>query len=219
MVPQPILHLTLLSLIISLTTLSLVDAADPTFGFTPLGLSSSSNLQIQKPYDVAVNERYSFSNGVHRFWVYSTDKPHMQGSNTKPRTEIRIAGYDYTSGVWQFQGFFYVPSGTSGVCIQQVFGGVTSATTSQTRVYGGSLTHYQSPTLEPNIYNRWIRFNVIHDVGANNVKIFLNGEDNPRFNGPGRGASTHYFKFGVYAQDGASNYMESRWRDIQIFKK
>lgn len=90
MVPQPILHLTLLSLIISLTTLSLVDAADPTFGFTPLGLSSSSNLQIQKPYDVAVNERYSFSNGVHRFLVYSSDKPHMQGSATEPRTEIRI---------------------------------------------------------------------------------------------------------------------------------
>ncbi|KAG5035935.1 Citrate-binding protein [Glycine soja] len=218
MVPKPILCVTLLSLIISLTTLSLV-AADPTYGFTRLPLSNS-NFQVQRPYDVPVSQRYSFSNGVHRFLVYSSDKPHMQGSATEPRTEIRITGYDYTSGVWQFEGYFYVPSGTTGTCIQQVFGGVSSATTSQSRVYGGSLTHYQSITLEQNIYNRWIRFNVIHDVGANNVKIYINGGNTPRYNGPGRGASTHYFKFGVYAQPGAaSNYMESQWRDIKILRK
>jgi len=130
---------------------------------------------------------------------------------------LALQGYDYTSGVWQFEGHFYVPSGTSGTCIQQVFGGSSSATTSQTRVYGGSLTHYQSPTLEQNIYNKWYRFNVIHDVGANNVKIFINGAK--KFDGAGRGAGSHYFKFGVYAQNGASNYMESQWRDIKIFRK
>lgn len=88
MVPKPILCVTLLSLIISLTTLSLV-AADPTYGFTRLPLSNS-NFQVQRPYDVPVSQRYSFSNGVHRFLVYSSDKPHMQGSATEPRTEIRI---------------------------------------------------------------------------------------------------------------------------------
>ncbi|TKY73876.1 Citrate-binding protein [Spatholobus suberectus] len=215
MVPQPILHLTLLPLMICLTTLSSA-AADPTDGFTRLPLSNS-NFQVQKPYDVPVEQRYSFSNGVHKFWVYSTDKPHTPTSDTAPRTEIRITGYDFTSGVWQFEGYGYVPSGTSGVCIQQVFGGVSSATTSQTRVYSGSLTHYNAPVLEPNIYNKWFRFNVIHDVGANGVQIFINGVS--KFNGAGRGASSHYFKFGVYAQNGASNYMESRWRDIKIFRK
>ncbi|RDX61655.1 Citrate-binding protein, partial [Mucuna pruriens] len=216
MVPQPIFHhLTLLPLIISFITFSSA-AADPTDGFTHLPLSNS-NFQVHSPYDVPQNQRYSFSNGVHTFWVYSTDKPFMPGSNTKPRSEIRITGYDYTSGVWQFEGYGYIPSGTTGTCVQQVFGGVTSNTTSQTRVYNGSLTHYSSSVLEPNIYNRWFRFNVIHDVGANNVKIYINGVK--KFDGAGRGASTHYFKFGVYTQNDASNYMESRWRDIKIFKK
>jgi len=130
---------------------------------------------------------------------------------------LTLQGYDYTSGVWQFEGHFYVPSGTTGTCIQQVFGGATHATTSQTRVYGGSLTHYQSTTLQQNIYNKWHRFNVIHDVGANNVKIYIDGIR--KFNGNGRGAGVHYMKFGVYAQEGASPYMESRWRDIKLFRR
>lgn len=63
--------------------------ADPTDGFTPITLSQS-NFQIQKPYDVSINQRYSFINGVHKMWVFKTDKPHTPTSQTKPRTEIRI---------------------------------------------------------------------------------------------------------------------------------
>ncbi|QCE15284.1 Alginate lyase 2 [Vigna unguiculata] len=215
MVSHPIFHQTLVLFLLCVTTLSLV-AADPTDGFTQLSLTSS-NFQVQKPYDVSQGDRYTFINGVHRLWVYNSDKPHTTTSQTAPRTEIRITGYDYTSGVWQFEGHFYVPSGTTGTCIQQVFGGATHATTSQTRVYGGSLTHYQSTTLQQNIYNKWHRFNVIHDVGANNVKIYIDGIR--KFNGNGRGAGVHYMKFGVYAQEGASPYMESRWRDIKLFRR
>ncbi|XP_058765847.1 citrate-binding protein-like [Vicia villosa] len=211
----PILHLILFPLIIHQTT-SFASAVDPTQGFTQLPLGNS-NFQIQKPYDVSVNERYSFSNGVHKFWIYPTDKPFMSGSNTQPRTEIRITGYDYTSGVWQFEGSGYVPSGTSGVCVMQVFGGSSTATTSQLRVYDGSLTYYKSPVLSPNIYNRWFKVNAIHDVGANNVKIYIDG--NLKYNGDGRGAGTHYFKIGVYVQNDPSSYMESRWRDMKVFKK
>ncbi|KAK7316982.1 hypothetical protein RJT34_00841 [Clitoria ternatea] len=205
MVPLPILVLTLLPLIIH------PSYADSTQGFTPVPLGSS-NFVVQKPYNVSVDKRYSFTNGVHKFWVYSTDKPHQPSSNTEPRTEIRVVGYDYTSGIWQFEGH----AGTSGVCIMQVFGGSSWSTTSQLRVYGGSLAHYTT-TIEPNIYNRWFKVNVIHDANANTVKVYIN--DGLKFNGAGRGKGTHYFKFGVYKQDGASNYMESRWRDIKIFRK
>lgn len=248
----PILHLILLPLIIYQTT-SFASAVDPTQGFTQLPLDNS-NFQIQKPYDVSVNQRYTFTNGVHKFWIYPTDKPFMSGSNTQPRTEIRITvsknsisqnmflllllllfclyipsyihhftlyfyfqGYDYTSGIWQFEGYGYVPSGTSGVCIMQVFGGSSTATTSQLRVYDGSLTYYRSPVLSANIYNRWFRVNAIHDVGANNVKIYIDG--GLKYNGDGRGAGTHYFKIGVYVQNDPSGYMESRWRDMKVFKK
>jgi hypothetical protein len=42
------------------------------------------------PYDIPLEQRYSFVNGVHRLWVYADDKPHNPNSNTQPRTEIQI---------------------------------------------------------------------------------------------------------------------------------
>ena len=62
---------------------------DPTHGFTELPLNTS-NYQIQKPYNLPLGNRYSFVNGVHKLWVYSTDKPLSKSSPTKPRTEISI---------------------------------------------------------------------------------------------------------------------------------
>ena len=62
---------------------------DLTIGFTELPLEHT-NLVIQKPYDLPESARYSFVNGVHKLWVYSTDKPHSINSKTNPRTEIGI---------------------------------------------------------------------------------------------------------------------------------
>ncbi|XP_022773845.1 citrate-binding protein-like [Durio zibethinus] len=189
---------------------------DPTSGFTAVSLSQS-NFELQKPYDKSPNERYSFNNGEHRLWVFATDKPHTPSSNTKPRTEIRIRGYDYSSGVWQFEGQAYVPSGTTGTSIMQIFGGTSRATTIMLRVYTGSLTVYRNPVVLSNMYNRWFKVNVIHDVGASNVKVYIDGV--LRYQGSGDGGSHHYFKFGVYAQNDESNYMESRWRGIRVLRR
>ncbi|CAN1234952.1 Citrate-binding protein, partial [Linum perenne] len=99
----PYLKNTLL-LVLVLVFIELAFAAkDPTHGFTEVPLKPS-NIVLQKPYDVPLDQRYSFVDGVHRMWVYSDDKPFSPGSDTKPRTEIRIAGLDYSSGVWQFEG-------------------------------------------------------------------------------------------------------------------
>ncbi|CDP12835.1 unnamed protein product [Coffea canephora] len=190
--------------------------ADPTDGFSPVSLSTA-NFQVQKPYDVPVNQRYSYVGGVHKLWVYKTDKPFSAGSTTKPRTEVRITGYDYTSGVWQFEGNVYVPSGTTGVSVMQVFGASTQATTAMLRVYNPSLTYYRSPVIIPNVYNKWYRVNVIHDTGAGRVRVYIDGvlKHETNDNGP----ATHYFKFGVYTQDNPSDYMESRWSGIRVLKK
>lgn len=62
---------------------------DPTYGFIPVALTQA-NFKLQKPYDVPLEQRYSFQNGTHKLWVYADDKPHNPGSLTQPRTEIRI---------------------------------------------------------------------------------------------------------------------------------
>lgn len=125
-------------------------------------------------------------------------------------------GYDYSSGVWQFEGHAYVPSGTSGVCIMQVFGANGRATTLMLRVYNGALMYYRSKVIVDDIYGRWFRVNVIHDVGAKQVKVFIDGA--LKLTRPDYGGASHYFKCGVYEQNNSSNCMESRWKNIRVLK-
>ncbi|XP_030461938.1 citrate-binding protein-like [Syzygium oleosum] len=190
---------------------------DPTSSFEELPLNQS-NLHIQKPYDLPVSDRYSFINGIHKLWVYSSDHPLSKGSPTRPRSEIFLNQYIYYSGVWQFEAHGYVPCGTSGVCITQVFGAAFPRnTTLMLRVYNGSLYYYHDTVLVPDIYDRWFRVNIIHDVAASNLKVYIDGEF--KFETSGHGGTFHYFKCGVYAQDNASYYMESRWKGIRVLKK
>ncbi|XP_011045695.1 PREDICTED: citrate-binding protein-like [Populus euphratica] len=190
---------------------------DPTHGFKQLPFNTSF-YHIQKPYNLPETDRYSFFSGIHKLWVYSTDKPLSKNSPTKPRTEIIISGYYYSSGVWQFEGYGYVPCGTSGVCVMQVFGaGGNHATTLMLRVYNGTLYYYREAAIVPNIYDRWFRVNVIHDVDASKIKVYIDGV--LMYEALGRGGKFHYFKCGVYAQNDDSSYMESRWKGIKILKK
>ncbi|XP_020246273.1 citrate-binding protein-like [Asparagus officinalis] len=203
---------TLLFLFVCLTLLQLhmhealsMLGKDPTHGFTSLPLNSS-NFDIQRPYDLAVSERYSFINGIHKLWVLSADKPLSITSHTLPRTEIRI----------KFEGHAYVPSGTSGVCIMQVFGSSKRATTLMLRVYNGALMYYRSLLIADDIYGRWFRVNVIHDTGAGLVRVYIDGD--LRLVANDTGGPSHYFKCGVYTQNNCSYFMESRWKGIKVLK-
>ncbi|XP_050241105.1 citrate-binding protein-like [Quercus robur] len=111
----------------------------------------------------------------------------------------------------------YVPNGTYGVCIMQVFGASSQATTLALTVNNGSLSYNGGPVLVPNIYDRWFLLNVIHDVDASDVKVYIDGV--LKYEAAGHGEKTRYFKCGVYAQRNDSYYMESRWKEIKVFKK
>ncbi|KAL4182667.1 hypothetical protein AMTRI_Chr11g94340 [Amborella trichopoda] len=194
---------------------SAVQSADSTYGFTELPLQSQ-NLDVQRPYDVPVEQRFSFCGGVYRLWVFADDKPHTPTSHTKPRTEIRISGYDYSSGVWQFEGHAFVPNRTTGVAIMQILLAAHGATTLAITVSNGQLMYYQSQVLDSDIYDRWFKLNVIHDMDAHKVTVFIDGVQ--KLEVMDRGGHSHYFKCGVYAQRNGSYYMESLWKDIKIFK-
>ncbi|KAL6641836.1 hypothetical protein ACP70R_020017 [Stipagrostis hirtigluma subsp. patula] len=213
--PMPLL------LIILLPPATLHGAAptvNTTDGFTAVPLTEAQ-FSVQKPYDTPVEQRYEFAGGVRRMWVYSTDKPFSHGSPTKPRTEIHILK-SYSSGVWQFEGYGYVPAGTTGVCVMQVFGASPPhASTLMLRVYGGRLLYYhdEARVVDGDIYDRWFKLNVIHDADAAELTVFIDGEE--RLAVAGRGGHSYYFKVGVYTQTNSSYKMESRWRDIKVFSK
>lgn len=88
----------------------------------------------------------------------------------------------YTSGVWQFEAYGYVPSGTTGVSILQAFGASGRNTTLMLHVYGGRLMYYhdEARVVDGDIYDRWFRLNVVHDVtGVGKLAVFVDGERSP----------------------------------------
>ncbi|KAJ8771753.1 hypothetical protein K2173_026930 [Erythroxylum novogranatense] len=206
-----------LSLLGSLNYFCFVCGADPTDGFTQVPLTEA-NIKLQKPYDIPLSERYSFVNGTHKMWVYADDKPHDPKSATQPRTEIRITGLDYSSGVWQFEGYGFVPNGTSGATVAQIHGAAHGATTIILRIYDGNMRYYSGDLIATDMYDKWFRLNLIHDVDGGRVSVFINGEE--KFSTHDQGPGDLYFKCGVYAAPrNISYYMESRWRGIKIYRK
>ncbi|CAI0396159.1 unnamed protein product [Linum tenue] len=193
-------------------------AADPTDGFHEVQLSEH-NFDIQRPYDLRLSQRYSYKNGVRRLWVYGSDKSHSQGSHTPPRTEIRIRGLDYHSGVWQMEGHVYVPKGTSGASLMQVHGGNGVSSTVMVRIYSGDLRYYSGDVIARGMYDKWFRLNMIHDADAGKVAVYVDGKEVFRHDARGK-ARAFYFKCGVYAAPkDHSRYMESRWKNIKMYKK
>ncbi|KAK6246427.1 hypothetical protein SCA6_009517 [Theobroma cacao] len=188
--------------------------ADTTDGFTPVPLTQA-NFELQRPYNVPLEERYSYEHGIHKLWVY---KPHDPNSHTQPRTEIRVEGLDYSSGVWQFEGYGFVPNGTSGVTISEIHGASSGATTLILRIYDGNMRYYSGDLVDSGLYDKWFRLNVIHDVDGGKVTVFIDGVQ--KYSTKDKGPGDLYFKCGVYAAPAnISYYMESRWRDIKIYKK
>ncbi|XAR48662.1 hypothetical protein NMG60_11031552 [Bertholletia excelsa] len=196
--------------------LSPLCGADPTDGFINVPLTPD-NFELQRPYDIPLEQRYSYQNGVHRLWVYADDKPHNPTSRTQPRTEIRIRGLDYSSGVWQFEGYAFVPNGTSGATIAQIHGAAKGATTLILRIYNGDMRYYSRDLVAKDLYDKWFRVNIIHNVDMGMLKVFINGSK--MFGVKDHGPGDLYFKCGVYAAPANISYfMESRWKDIKIYK-
>ncbi|KQJ92064.1 hypothetical protein BRADI_4g41512v3 [Brachypodium distachyon] len=171
----------------------------------------------EKLWNLPERARYRFDGTVHRMWIFPSDKPYNQGGSTKPRTEMQITGHDYNSGVWQFEGSLFVPFGSSGMSVMQIFGGNPTATTLMLHAYDGNLWYYNQKFVEANISNRWIRVNVIHDVDTSKLTVFINGQLKLTVNG--KGGDNHFFKFGVYEQRNPTARMEARWMNVRILKK
>lgn len=111
-----------------------------------------------------------------------------------------------------------MPNGTSGATIAQIHGAAHGATTLILRIYNGDMRYYSFDLVATDLYDKWFRLNIIHDVDGGMVTVFIDGVQ--KFATKDKGLGDLYFKCGVYAAPAnISYYMESRWRDIKIFKK
>ncbi|KAK3021220.1 hypothetical protein RJ639_045121 [Escallonia herrerae] len=143
------------------------------------------NIELQKPYDKPLYDRYSYDDGVRSLWVFSNDKPFKPDSGTRPRTEARIK---------------------------------RCGKTLQLRIYDGDMKYYKFDVVATDMCDKWFRLNVIHNADEGKVTVFIDGVQ--KFVVNDRGPGDHYFKFGAYAPlANSSNHMESRWKEIKIYKK
>ena len=97
---------------------------------------------IDKPWNIATAERLTQSGDEYYMKVYKTDQPFKVGSTTEPRTELSTKPHWNETGRYQFEADFYVPTGTNGVNIIQVFGGTTHATAGMLHIWNGELRYY-----------------------------------------------------------------------------
>src|SRR5688572_17281435 len=186
--------------------------ANPTSGWT----QTSYTYGIQTPWNQPQSNRYSYSGGEHRFWIYPNDACQYEGCSTGPRSELRMNN-NYTSGRHQFEGDVYIVSGSAGSDIMQVFGGSTHATAIMLKIHsasGGTIKRYDNETLMTSAYNKWIHVNVQHDADNGRIYVYLNSSLKGTY--ADRGNATHYFKCGVYNISGSRS--EPRWKNVKYWK-
>jgi MYXO-CTERM domain-containing protein len=152
---------------------------------------------------------FTNENGIETFTLFNP------ASN---RCERRLRN-DYSSGRQQFEGEVRVSPPTNDESIQQIFGGASAnATTQMIRAFSennGTLKRYTSTVLISNIYNTWVRINVIHDVEANTVRTYINGVF--KTVADGQAPSTWYHKYGCYGSLRTPS-AKVEWRNVKHFR-
>ncbi|XP_028964777.1 citrate-binding protein-like [Malus domestica] len=86
-----------------------------------------------------------------------------------------MEGLDYSSGIWQFEGYGFVPNATSGATVAQLHGAAKGATATILRIYNGGMRYYSRDLVATNLYDTRCKLNIIHDVDGGSVIVFIDG--------------------------------------------
>jgi hypothetical protein len=174
---------------------------------------------MHKPYNQALGNRFSYSNGVWTTWLFPNDPPFQPPPKTGgPRTELRWQN-DYTSGQRMWDADLWVVAPTRST-IMQLFGGSESSTSFQIRSFeDGTLKRYNSGLLASNAFGKWINAKIAHNVGTHTVRQYINDSlirtDPDR--GPPTNVGAYYFKNGLYGC--SEGRCESRFRNIKQWRR
>lgn len=194
----------------------------PTAGWRKL---DNSNYTIIKPYNLNASDRWSYSPGedIHTTRVYATDRPHLEGSPTSPRTEVRWDGLDYRRGMRMWEGDVWVTRGTDGAALMQIFREDQpddgAAVDYMLRVYdedGGTLrdNDRDTPAYMTGVYERWINVKVEHNATLGRIRVYL--DDVLVHTVADYGDANRRMKNGVYGVDGTMS--KAAFHDVTIWQ-
>ena len=80
----------------------------------------------------------------------------------------------------------------------------------------GAFALLSYPTLTTGIYGKWVRLNVIHDVNAQKMTIYVNGSSAGTWSSSVN--KDYYFKYGIYGTLNTPT-AQTEWRNVRFYRK
>jgi hypothetical protein len=118
----------------------------------------------------------------------------------------------YTTGTHTFEGEVKIGP-VSGQSVVQIFNGRASGPIMMIKAYtggGGTLRKLAgSVTLVTGATGEWVRLRIVHDLSANSLEVFVNGDR--RWSGSGGDGGSFNLKYGDY---GTGAPTKVQWRNV-----
>jgi hypothetical protein len=201
---------------------------DPTQGWTEY----QDSFNVQHPYNLPTNTRFSITGGVYNFWVFPKDFPHSPDAGGRnPRTEARYGGTadkatgnNFQTGMRMYSADMLIERNAIGSAIMQIHAtdpavpiGVRIMPSGD-MVNNGTLTVVQGSTVPGGLIDRWFNYKASLDTATMQVKIYLNNCLKSTYTGQ-RGSGAFYFKNGVYFCKTSQDGCFSHYKNIHLYKK
>ncbi len=201
---------------------------DPTEGWTEY----RDSFNVQRPYTVPINTRFSIIGGVYNFWVFPNDTPHSPTAHGKnPRTEAKYGGtYDratggnFKTGMRLYSADMLIEKNAIDSAIMQIHttadGGGPIGVRIEANgdmVNNGSLTVVHGNNVPGGLIDKWFNYKASLDTATLEVKIYINNCLQSTYKGD-PGDRNFYFKNGVYFCS-AQNGCFTHYKNIHLYKK
>jgi hypothetical protein len=184
-------------------------AGSPAAGWTEY----QDDFNVQKPFDIPLEQRFKVENGVYTAWITRTDKGYSPSTPTGPRTEMRWQT-NWTTGEHMWEADVMYEPGTTHCAIMQVKSN-TAGEPIYLQVNDGNLRNSVNPVIMRDTYNKWIHINVAYNpdsgvgrVWLNNCMVFTRNYDQK---------GEWYFKNGVYGCD--TDLCRAHFKNIKFYRK
>jgi hypothetical protein len=202
---------------------------DPTEGWTEY----QESFNVQRPYDVPINTRFSIIGGIYKFWVFPDDAPHSPTAmGRNPRSEARYGGThdaatgkNFRTGQRLYSADMFIERNAVNSAIMQIHttapgGGPIGVRihSNSDMVNNGSLTVVQGSSVPGGLIDRWFNYKAAFNADTLEVKIYINNCLKSTYKGP-RGDGNFYFKNGVYFCKTSQNGCFAHFKNIHLYKK
>jgi hypothetical protein len=201
---------------------------DPTEGWTEY----QDSFNVQRPYNLPINTRFSITGGIYNFWVFPNDFPHSPDAGGRnPRTEARYGGTadkatgnNFQAGMRMYSADMFIERNAVGSAIMQIHAtdpavpiGVR-VMPSGDMVNNGTLTVVRGSTVPGGLIDSWFNYKASLDTATMEVKIYVNNCLKSTYTGQ-RGSGAFYFKNGVYFCKTSQNGCFTHYKNIHLYKK